>query len=142
MQSKDFYYMMEVRDMKKLLSMMFLLLVLAWVLAGCSNTPKTAVQNIPVGTYIMRESKEPAKPIVLLKDGDRFTFTYSLLSSYYAIGSYEIDDGNLILRTDDGENKYVFKIKDNTLIFNEKESSEIPSYANVPDGAVFEETHE
>ncbi|MGI6697650.1 MAG: hypothetical protein ACOX3Y_03415 [Clostridia bacterium] len=65
--------------MKKLLSMMFLLLVLAWVLAGCSSTPKTAVQNIPVGTYIMRESEEPAKPIVLLKDGNRFTFTYSLL---------------------------------------------------------------
>ena len=121
---------------------MLLLLVLAWVFVGCSKTPKTAVQNIPVGTYIMRESKEPAKPIVLLKDGDRFTFTYSLLSSYYAIGSYEIDDGNLILTTDDGENKYVFKIKDKTLIFNAKESSEIPSYANVPDGAVFKETHE
>jgi len=87
----------------------------------------------------MQESEEPSKPIVLLKDGNRFTFTYSLLSSYYAIGSYEIDDGNLILKTDDGEYKYVFKIKDNTLIFNAKESSEIPSYANVPDGAVFEE---
>jgi hypothetical protein len=76
---------------------------------------------------------------VSLEDGNRFTFTYSLLSSYYAVGSYEIDDGNLILTTDDGENKYVFKIKDKTLIFNAKESSEIPSYANVPDGAVFEE---
>ena len=65
-----------------------------------------------------------------------------MLSSYYAIGSYEIDDGSLILKTDDGKYKYVFKIEDNTLIFNEKESSEIPSYANVPDGAVFEETHE
>ena len=125
--------------MKKLLSMMLLLLVLAWVFVGCSKTPKTAVQNIPVGTYIMRESKEPAKPTVSLEDGNRFTFTYSLLSSYYAIGSYEIDDGNLILKTDDGEYKYMFKIKDNTLIFNAKESSEIPSYANVPDGAVFEE---
>ncbi|HOC08125.1 MAG TPA: hypothetical protein PKN88_01200 [Bacillota bacterium] len=128
--------------MKKLLSMMLLLLVLAWVFVGCSKTPKTAVQNIPVGTYIMRESKEPAKPTVSLEDGNRFTFTYSLLSSYYAIGSYEIDDGNLILKTDDGEYKYMFKIKDNTLIFNAKESSEIPSYANVPDGAAFEETHE
>ena len=125
--------------MKKLFSIMFLLLVLAWVLVGCSGSPKTAHQYIPVGTYIMRESKETSKPIVLLKDGNRFTFTYSLLSSYYAVGSYEIDDGNLILKTDDGEYKYEFKIKDNTLIFNAKESSEISSYANVPDGAVFEE---
>ncbi len=125
--------------MKKLLFLMVLLLVLAWVLIGCSGSPKTADQYIPDGNYIMQESEEPSKPTVSLKDGNRFTFTYSLLSSYYAVGSYEIDDGNLILKTDDGEYKYVFKIKDNTLIFNAKESSEIPSYANVPDGAVFKE---
>ncbi len=128
--------------MRKMIFAKFLLLVLAWVLVGCSSSLKTADQYIPTGNYIMQESEEPSKPIVLLKDGNRFTFNYSMLSSYYAIGSYEIDDGNLILRTDDGENKYVFKIKDNTLIFNAKESSEIPSYANVPDGAVFKETHE
>ncbi|HQD41332.1 MAG TPA: hypothetical protein PLE53_01795 [Bacillota bacterium] len=128
--------------MRKIVFAKFLLLVLALVIVGCSNTPETADQYIPSGNYIMQESEEPSKPIVLLKDGNRFTFTYSLLSSYYAIGSYEIDDGNLILKTDDGEYKYMFKIKDNTLIFNAKESSEIPSYANVPDGAAFEETHE
>ena len=128
--------------MRKMIFVGLLLLVLAWVLAGCSSTLKMAVQNIHAGTYIMQESEEPSKPTVSLEDGNRFTFTYSLLSSYYAIGSYEIDDGNLILKTDDGEYKYMFKIKDNTLIFNAKESSEIPSYANVPDGAAFEETHE
>lgn len=128
--------------MRKMIFAKFLLLVLAWVLVGCSGSPKTADQYIPAGNYIMQESEEPSKPTVSLEDGNRFTFTYSLLSSYYAVGSYEIDDGNLILKTDDGEYKYVFKIKDNTLIFNAKESSEIPSYANVPDGAAFEETHE
>ena len=125
--------------MRKIVFAKFLLLVLALVIVGCSNTPETADQYIPAGNYIMQESEEPSKPTVSLEDGNRFTFTYSLLSSYYAVGSYEIDDGNLILKTDDGEYKYVFKIKDNTLIFNAKESSEIPSYANVPDGAVFEE---
>ena len=126
-------------NMRKIVFAKFLLLVLALVIVGCSNTPETADQYIPSGNYIMQESEEPSKPTVSLKDGNRFTFTYSLLSSYYAVGSYEIDDGNLILKTDDGEYKYVFKIKDNTLIFNAKESSEIPSYANVLDGAVFEE---
>lgn len=38
---------------------------------------------------------------------------------------------------DDGKYKYVFKIKDSTLIFNAKKSSEIPSFANVPHGAIF-----
>lgn len=32
--------------------------------------------------------------------------------SYIAIGSYEVNDDNLILKTDDGKYKYVFKIKE------------------------------
>lgn len=31
----------------------FLLLVLVWILVGCSNSPKTADQYIPVGNYII-----------------------------------------------------------------------------------------
>jgi len=124
--------------MKRLLFMNLLLLVLMWGLAGCSNNPKTAEQYIPVGTYVMHESKEPLKPFVSLKDSNKYTFTYSGLSSYLAIGSYEENDGNLILNTDDGKFKYVFKIKERTLVFKAKESSEMPSFANVPDGAIFE----
>lgn len=60
-----------------------------------------------------------------------------MLSSYIAIGSYEVDYDNLVFKTDDGKYKYVFKIKDNNLIFSATESSEIPSFANVPDGAIF-----
>jgi hypothetical protein len=60
-----------------------------------------------------------------------------MAEQYIPVGTYEADDDNLILKTDDGKYKYVFKIKDNTLIFSAKESSEIPSFANVPDGAIF-----
>jgi hypothetical protein len=95
-------------------------------------------QHIVIGNYVMQASKEPVKPIVSLEDSNKFTFTYSALSSYIAIGSYEVDDDNLILKTDDGKYKYIFKIKDNALIFNAKESSQIPSFANVPDGTIFE----
>lgn len=116
---------------------LFLLMVLIWALIGCSNNPKTTEQYIPIGTYAMQESEEPVKPVVSLEDSNKFTFSYSVLSSYIAIGSYEVDDDNLILRTDDGEYKYVFKIKDDILIFDEKESSKIPSFANVSDGAIF-----
>ena len=123
--------------MKKLPFRRFLLLVLTLVLVGCSNNPKTTEQYIPVGTYIMQESEEPVKPIVSLEDSNKFIFTYSALSSYIAIGTYEVDDDNLILKTNDGKYKYVFKIEDNTLIFNATESSEIPSFANVPDGTIF-----
>ncbi len=36
--------------------------------------------------------------MVSLEDSNKFTFTYSVLSSYIGIGSYEVDDGNLILK--------------------------------------------
>ncbi|WP_265445876.1 hypothetical protein [Acetivibrio straminisolvens] len=123
--------------MRKLHFMKFLLLVLTCVLVGCSNNAKSTEQYIPIRAYVMQESEEPIKPIVSLEDSNKFTFTYSVLSSYIAIGSYEVDDGNLILKTDDGKYKYVFKIKGDNLIFNATESSEIPTFANVPDGAIF-----
>jgi hypothetical protein len=84
--------------MKKLLFMKFFLLVSIWVLVGCSDNPKTTEQYITVGTYVMQESEEPEKPMVSLEDSNKFTFTYSVLSSYIGIGSYEVDDGNLILK--------------------------------------------
>lgn len=123
--------------MKKSVSLILFLIVLAYVLVGCSKSSQTTVQYVSVGTYLMQESEEPVKPSLLLEDTKRFTFNYSALSSYIAIGTYEIFNGNLILKTDDGKYKYVFEIKDTSLIFKAKESSEIPSFANVPDGAIF-----
>lgn len=70
--------------------------------------------------------------IIFLNIVHKFSFTYSPESSYWAIGSYEEDDGKLILKTIDGQFKYLFKIKDKSLIFNGKESLE-----KVPDGSIF-----
>jgi len=123
--------------MKKVYFISILLLFLTCVLVGCSNDAKSNEKNISVRAYIMEESKEPVKPTVLLEDNSKFTFTYSVLSSYIAMGSYKVDDGNLILETDDGKYKYVFKIEEDSLIFNAAESSKMPSYVNVPDGAIF-----
>ena len=58
--------------------------------------------------------------------------------SYRALGSYEIyDDRSLIPKTDDGEFKFVFTLKEKTLIFNLGESAEMPPYVNIPDGSIF-----
>lgn len=95
-------------------------------------------ESIAIGDYIMEESEEVAKPTIQLKNGNKFIFNYSPLSSYMAIGSYEVDDNsNLILKTDDEEFQYVFKIKEKTLIFNLEESSQMPSYVKIPDGSIF-----
>ena len=122
-----------------------ILIVIACILllSACNNKIEP---ELPIGNYVMEESDEFIRPTVSLKENKEFTFTYSLLSSYFANGIYEEDGNKLILKTDDGKYKYVFQIKDNTLIFNEKESSEISSYAesagapftkNVLDGSIF-----
>ncbi len=116
---------------------MLLIFIMLSTFTGCGKNTVTGAINVSVGKYIMLESEEPLKPSVVLDENNMFMFTYSMLSSYVPTGSYEVADGKLILNTNDGKYKYVFKIKSNELIFDAKESSEIPSYANVPDGAVF-----
>ena len=121
--------------MKKIFTLVLSVALIIGV-SGCSNNVKT--EPIPVGTYEMNKSEEALKPSVLLEEDNKFTFNYSVLSSYIAVGSYEEDGDDLILKTDDNEFEYVFKIKGKTLIFNEKGSSEMPSFANVKDGSIFE----
>lgn len=123
--------------MKKSVILIFFLIVLTYALVGCSKSSKMTGQQVSVGTYVIQESEEPVKPFVSLEDNNKFIFTYSALSSYIPIGSYEVDNGILTLKTEDGKYKYVFEIKDNTLIFKAPESSKIPSYAHVADGSIF-----
>lgn len=102
-------------------------------------------------TYVLKDSVDPFDPTILLNiDGHEgtFSFTYSGFSSYWPVGNYEVRNGELILRTGDGQNIYVFQIDGNNLIFDASQSSWIPEYrysgdsyettCPVPDGAVFE----
>lgn len=122
--------------MKRKFFISFSILVLIGILAGCTNNPERIEGDIAIGAYVMEDSVDILKPYVILKDNNEFSFTYSPESSYWAIGNYEEDGDKLILKTIDGEFKYVFKINDKNLIFNERESSEI-SLEKVPDGSIF-----
>ncbi len=48
--------------MKKPITMILLLLVLASVLVGCSKNSKTTEQHISVGTYVLQKSEETVWP--------------------------------------------------------------------------------
>ncbi len=115
--------------MKKLFA---LLLLMIFFLAACSG-----VQSLSSGDYIYSDSGEPLYPILSLESGNKFSFTYSVLSSYIAYGSYELSGDELLLKTSDGKYEYRFRVDGKTLIFNAEESSELPDYTDVPDGAVF-----
>ena len=122
--------------MKKLCLVLFLMIAVSSFMAGCANH-NTAEESGPVlGIYELQEADEPVKPNLVLEEQNRFVFNYSALSSYLPIGSYEVDQDYLTLKTDDGEYQYVFEIKNNTLVFHQEESSPI-SLGNVEDGSVF-----
>ncbi len=94
-------------------------------------------------------SVDPTPPALNLFLADQsFDFCFSAYSSYLAYGFYERVGNDLILKTKDGLNTYVFKIGEHTLTFDALRSSAIPEFkysANaaatqcpVPHGAVFE----
>ena len=90
-------------------------------------------------TYRCSLPDQPIPPTVTLyPDSGTFGFLYSALSSYYPYGYYVQNSEEVILRTDDEQNTYVFRISGEDLVFDKARSSSIPDYAELPDGAVFE----
>lgn len=99
--------------------------------------------------YIYKDSVDPLAPqFTLFPRTKQFQFSYSAFSSYLPYGTYDLTDGTLTLRTDDGKNVYVFKAQGNDFVFDAAQSSSIPQYkysgdaqeaqSPVPDGAVFQ----
>lgn len=107
----------------------------------------------PIGEFVgysvykFTESVDPIDPSIhLYKDGT-FSFAYSAFSSHLGFGTYTLTEDTLTLATNDGLYTYVFKVADDTFVFDASRSSRIPSYrysgdsteaqCPVPDGAVF-----
>lgn len=101
--------------------------------------------------YICKDSVDPMEPrFSLSPHTNQFQFTFSAFSSYWPHGTYDLTEGRLTLRTDDGEKVYVFHQSEDGFVFDAAESSKIPQYkysgnsketqSPVPDGAVFTRT--
>lgn len=116
-----------------------LLIILCTTLStGCSDLNKTEIleSTLSIGTYQEEDSPDILKPKITLEKNNEFIFTYSALSSYLPIGTYEIHQNSLILNTEDGKNKYLFEIQDDTLVFDKENSSPV-TLSNLTDGAIF-----
>lgn len=101
---------------------------------------------IEILEYSHQGSNDFAK-ISLNTTTKRFSFSYSLFSSYLPSGTYEEYDEYIVMKTDDGKNTYTFKKDDDKLIHDAFQSSPLPSYKYstggkeepcLTDGAVFE----
>lgn len=96
----------------------------------------TEIMMIPIKHYVFEESEDFMKPAVTLMEDGRFSFMFSMISSYIGIGTYEIKDDRLTLHTDDGKFVYVFDIVEDTIVFDAEASSELVWFSGLYDGAV------
>lgn len=90
------------------------------------TSPKT--HNSYPKHYTHLGEYEPVPLYVLLENETDFQFIYSYFSSYLPYGKYTIEDDTLILKTNDGLYTYTFQIDGDTLIFDQANSSSLPTY--------------
>lgn len=92
-------------------------------------------------TYTMKDDTEEfISQIIIDEDNKTFVFSYDVMSSYLATGTYTENNGHLELKTGDGKYHYIFDITDEyTLKFNQKNSSHINRITGegIKDGAEF-----
>ncbi len=63
--------------------------------------------------------------------------SFSPISSYLGIGDYTVEGNRLILPLEGMNEKYVFKIHGETLVFDGKASTEVGHRGAFTDGGVF-----
>lgn len=118
--------------LKKRVLLLVFLMIVSMFLMGCRAS------DVQAGTYELKTAEETVRPFIRLYEKEEFLFVYSFLSSYLSIGTYEVQNGKLILETSDGEYTYRFRIRRNALVYLADESSELKLTDKVEDGAVFE----
>lgn len=109
------------------------------------NTGASA-QTVWRGTEYRMTDSESGKlvpTLTLNRKDNSFSFLFDPLSSYISYGSFERENGKIICKTDDGQNRYVFRITDEaTVTFDKKASSLVKVIdskiaCEIRDGAVF-----
>lgn len=104
---------------------------------NATHYPARSIATEVVRYYSMRSSDDIMKPGFALFEDGTFSMTFSVYSSYIGIGTYEMTEDKLILRTDDGQFIYVFDIVDDKMIFDAEASSEMVWFSGMVDGSAF-----
>ena len=103
----------------------FLIIMIAFLFLIAYSSGKEKI-DIKDGTYYLEQIERESimVPSVTIKK-ESISFSYDMLSSYFAIGQYTVEKDILTMTTNDNIYKYVFKIDGNQLIFKANESSEV-----------------
>lgn len=97
----------------------------------------TELHNEMSRVYVYRDSENVLPASFTLYEDNTFTFTFSAVSSYIGVGTYRIENDQLILTTDDGNFVYTFTAGDDGYIFDAENSSDMIWFADFQDGSVF-----
>lgn len=110
-------------------------------IGGQASETNEAVEHTQTSKvyYLKAEEMSALPEIILYKDDQTFSLSYDVMSSYRAVGTYEQTGTEIILKTEDGDDQYIFEVlKDGTLKFRQKNSSDIHEiWDEVEDGAEF-----
>lgn len=100
-------------------------------------------ESTKIYTLVSEETDLPLPTLTLDQEEGTFSFSYDVLSSYLAVGTYETNGDKVELTTEDGKFYYTFYSADeDTLRFSADESSDVQLIDNrigavITDGAVF-----
>ena len=100
-------------------------------------------ESTKIYTLVSEETDLPLPTLTLDQEEGTFSFSYDVLSSYLAVGTYETNGDKVELTTEDGKFHYTFYSADeDTLRFSADESSDVQLTDNrigavITDGAVF-----
>lgn len=120
-----------------LVSVIVLLAVITCIWDFTSKPVTTASETNEGRIYIFRASEKLVKPKFTLYENGTFHMTFSVESSYSGIGTYSLENGRLILRTDDGNYIYCFDVVDDGYAFDAEASSDMVWFSDINDGCVF-----
>ncbi len=105
-----------------------------WQLYNQNNFTKELINNVKnkaeqhFKSIVYKAKSHDTATLTLNPYNSTCTFSYSLLSSYYAVGTYTDNGEYITLKTDDGKNTYTFERNKEDLIFISEMSSAMPKY--------------
>ena len=115
-----------------------LILVIILNFTGCKNQDRDTI-NIAGKIYTYEKEGIGGEFKIYINDDGTFTYYEGMLSSYFGVGTWEIEN-SVITLTDDDEMGYAlvnrFMIEGDTLLFIEKGSDNF-LYVNVKEGETF-----
>ena len=120
---------------RRLVSALLLLFVL--MAAGCSGqSPAVTADDLADQVYIYEKEGFGGNFTITLNSDGSMRCSEGGLSSYFGLGTWELDGDTVTLTTDDGKFVNHFSVEDGALVYQAKDSTNF-MYLTVSDGEKF-----